>query len=180
MLLNMQTTTKVLLKVKFSCCIDSLGSRGEIADIQPVQTHCVCVLRVFWIFVVYFALFPHTCTTSSSHSPHLCFSASLHLHLITSESKLLLSVSETNELMLDSVKSEAKTQTPVYTSGAEVEVNSYRFFWNYHHTSPWLKKHRKGWTSNGNLKRLNSGQLLQRSNKRHPDWEHHNHLKNAK
>lgn len=46
MLLNMQTTTKVLLKVKFSCCIDSLGSRGEIADIQPVQTHCV----VFYVF----------------------------------------------------------------------------------------------------------------------------------
>lgn len=159
MLLNMQTTTKVLLKVEFSCwsCTDSLGSLEEIADSLPVQTHCVCVLRVFWVFVVYFALFPHTCTTSSCHSPQHCFSASLHLHLITSESKLLLNVSKTNEPMLDFDKSEAKTQTPVYTSGAEVEVNSYRFFWNYHNTSPWLKKHRKGWTCNGNLRRLNSG-----------------------
>ena len=47
-----------------------------------------------------------------------------------------------------------------------------------HHTSPpWLKNHRKGSSSYGNLGRLNSGakfyQLLQGSSRKDSDWKRH-------
>lgn len=40
----------------------------------------------------------------------------------------MLNISKTKELIIDFRKKEAKAQTPVYISGAEVEqVNSFRF-----------------------------------------------------
>ena len=68
-------------------------------------------------------------------------------------------------------KKEAKIHPPVYISGAEVEqVNRFRLFEItitenlenlVHHTYlPWLKRHRKGFISNENLRRLNSGAIF--------------------
>ena len=99
---------------------------------------------------------------------------------------LLLNISETKQPIVDTRKKKAKTHSPVYISGAEVEqLNSSRFLgititesssWSSHIT-PWLKMHGKGSTSDWNLGRLileqDSGQLSRRSNRNHPDWKHH-------
>ena len=90
---------------------------------------------------------------------------------------LLLNISETKQPIVDTRKKKAKTHSPVYISGAEVEqLNSSRFLVITHHA---LVKNaqEKGSTSDWNLGRLileqDSGQLSRRSNRNHPDWKHH-------
>ena len=68
------------------------------------------------------------------------------------ENNLLFNISKTKELQVDFRKKEAKTQTPVYMGGAEVEqLNCFRFsastllrvYYGHHASPPQLKKTRE-------------------------------------
>ena len=82
---------------------------------------------------------------------------------VVQENYLLLNISKTKE------QRRRQRYTPLYISGSEVE-HRFRLFEitimenlenRVHHTYlPWLKRHRKGFISNENLRRLNSGAIF--------------------